>query len=426
MPFVVDWYQWQIKTMEDIGAEDRGVMLKHLSKIKGLANTEKNYRGKLQGMRRLQLVNQKRDEEANLRKFINGNKELSKKYDDVLPDLKTYYQKRKESAYHDYWLNYLRRSVVMLGYANTVYFGSLERKKDDLERKSAYMDRNYERTVKRIMIGLNDYYEQTDKVIFTEAVKRILALPESQRIKAVNEVFSGENTADIIDNMYAKSRLSDKEVLKKALYAQTSFIKKMNDPFINFIIKLEPEIENLEKKQKENRGILTRLSAEYTEMRETFLKKNFIPDANGTLRLTYGYIRGYHPADAIYKSPVTSLTGIMEKNSGKAPFDAPQKLVRLYNNRDFGIFYNKKIKNLPVNLLYNCDTTGGNSGSPILNGKGELVGVNFDRAFEATINDFGWSERYSRSIGVDIRYVLWIIDKYADADYLLREMGISE
>ena len=161
-------------------------------------------------------------------------------------------------------------------------------------------------------------------------------------------------------------------------------------------------------------------------MQEKFLKKNFIPDANGTLRLTYGYIRGYHPADAVYKSPITSLTGIMEKNSGKAPFDAPQKLIDLYNQKDFGRFYSKKLKNVPVNLLYNCDTTGGNSGSPILNGKGELVGVNFDRAFEATINDFDWSERYSRSIGVDIRYVLWIIEKYAGANYLLQEMGITK
>ena len=426
MPFVVDWYQWQIKTMEDIGSRDREVMLKHLSKIKGLANTEKNYRGKLQGMRRLHLVGKKRDEEKEMQLFINNNKQLNNKYGQVLADLKNYYAQRKESAYHDYLLSYLRRSVSMLAYANIIYFGSIERDKEDLERKSAYMDRNYERTVKRVMMGLNDYYEETDKAIFRELIKRCLDLPESQRIKAIEEMFSGKNIEDVINKMYAVSRLNNKEVLKKALYAKTVSIEKMNDPFIDFIIKLEPEIKTLEKKQKENSGILTRLSAEYTEMREKFLKKNFIPDANGTLRLTYGYIRGYHPADAIYKSPVTSLTGIMEKNSGKAPFDVPEKLIDLYNNKTFGLFYNKKLKSIPVNLLYNCDTTGGNSGSPILNGKGELVGVNFDRAFEATINDFGWSERYSRSIGVDIRYVLWIIDKYADANYLLQEMGVTE
>ena len=373
MPFVVDWYQWQIKTMEDIGSRDRGVMLKHLSKIKGLANTEKNYRGKLQGMRRLHLVEKKRDEEKEMQLFINNNKQLNNKYGQVLADLKSYYAQKKESAYHNYLLSYLRRSVSMLYYANTVYFGSIERDKEDLERKSAYMERNYKRTVKRVMMGLNDYYEETDKTVFRELIKRCLDLPESQRISAVDDLFSGKNIDVVINKMYAESKLNNKDVLKKALYAKTVSIEKMNDPFVNFIIKLKPEIKTLEKKQKENSGTLTRLSAEYTEMREKFLKKNFIPDANGTLRLTYGYIRGYHPADAIYKSPVTSLTGIMEKNSGKPPFDVPQKLIDLYNNRDFGLFYNKNLKSIPVNLLYNCDTTGGNSGSPILNRLSRMV-----------------------------------------------------
>jgi hypothetical protein len=426
MPFVVEWYQWLIKTMEDIGKDDRAIMLKHLSKIKGLANTEKNYRGKLQGMRRLHLVETKRKEEQLLELYIRQNKQLHKTYGTVLNDIDQYYKDKGAAARHDYLLSYLRRNVTMLSYANTVYFAGIERKKKDIDRKSAYMDRNYDRTIKRLINGLQDYYEPTDKIIFKELISRILSLPDSQRINAVEELFRDKNIDQIIDEMYANNQLKKIDTLQNALTLSSEKIAEMNNPFINFIIKLKPEIEKIEKKQKNNRGILTELSVKYTEMREKFLKKNFIPDANGTLRLTYGYIRGYAPADAIYKSPITSLNGIMEKNSGKKPFDIPQKLITLHTQQNFSQFYNKKLKSIPVNLLYNCDTTGGNSGSPILNGSGELIGVNFDRAFEATINDFGWSEEYSRSIGVDIRYTLWILEKYAGANYLLHEMGISD
>ncbi|MDZ7332344.1 MAG: S46 family peptidase, partial [candidate division KSB1 bacterium] len=149
-------------------------------------------------------------------------------------------------------------------------------------------------------------------------------------------------------------------------------------------------------------------------------------DANGTLRLTYGYIRGYSPRDAIYAAPITTATGILEKATGEEPFDAPQKLIHLINAQDFGRFAHPKLNSVPVAILYNMDTTGGNSGSPVLNARGELVGLNFDRAFEATINDYAWSEAYSRSIAVDIRYVLWVTEKVAGAEHLLQEMQVAD
>ncbi|MEM9413761.1 MAG: S46 family peptidase, partial [Planctomycetota bacterium] len=164
---------------------------------------------------------------------------------------------------------------------------------------------------------------------------------------------------------------------------------------------------------------------ELIDAKQEFQKTSFVPDANGTLRMTYGQVKGYSPEVAVYKYPATTLRGVIEKTTGRTPFVTPDRVKELYERGDFGNFLHPTLNQVPVALLYNTDTTGGNSGSPILNGRGELVGVNFDRAFEATINDFAWNESYSRSIGVDVRYVLWITGHVYQAQRLLDEMGIE-
>ena len=150
-----------------------------------------------------------------------------------------------------------------------------------------------------------------------------------------------------------------------------------------------------------------------------------MPDGNSTLRFTYGRVRGYSPADATYLSPITTLTGVMQKTRDEYPYATPQAVRDLYRAKDYGRFRLPKANELPVAVLYNTDTTGGNSGSPLMNAKGELVGVNFDRAWGATINDYAWNEAYSRSIAVDIRYVLWVTEKVGKAGFLLKEMGVK-
>ena len=149
--------------------------------------------------------------------------------------------------------------------------------------------------------------------------------------------------------------------------------------------------------------------------------------------MTFGRVEGYSPEDAVIKTPITSLGGVIDKTTGVEPFVTPDKVQEMYAAREFGSFATPFKQpdgttrdDIPVAILYSTDTTGGNSGSPILNAKGHLVGVNFDRAFEATINDFAWNQSYSRSIGVDIRYALWITGKVYQANHLLSEMGIDQ
>lgn len=429
MPYVVDWYQWQIDVMEKMGESDRAIALKLVSRIKGLSNTMKNYRGKLKGLGRLHLVDNKRKEEEKLQRFIEADTKRKEIYGSILEEIGDVYQEMRKTADQNLVLGYLTRSSSLLSNAYTIYEASIELQKKDLERESAYMNRNFPRTKQYLQMGLRDYYEPTDKILFKEMLMRAANLPDDQRIKVIDELIGKDDAEKDIDafieKAYAESKLADGKVIQDALEKTPEQIKKMKDPFLRLAEKLYPLFQERREMGRARQGKLTKLYGLLTDVKKDFLATDFIPDANGTLRFTYGRIRGYEPMDAVYYYPLTTADGVLEKTTGEEPFDSPKKLTDLITARDFGQFEHPKLKSVPTAMLYNMDTTGGNSGSAVLNARGELVGINFDRAFEATINDYAWSEAYSRSIAVDIRYVLWITQKFGGAGYLLEEMGVT-
>ncbi len=430
MPRVVKLYDSLISLMKKMGENDREVALKHLSRIKGLSNVLKNYRGKLLGLKRLNLVEKKRLKEKELIKFIRSDEKRNKKYGDILPALEKLYLDRRATSEYEFNLQYMRQNAYMLRFALTVYEAAVERQKKDIERESAYMDKNFSRTKKRLLMMTKDYYEPTDKTVFKEFFMRLAELPENQQIDVVKSIINGKDPETAIDDFlttaYAASKLHKPDYLEQALLKSEKELNQLDDPFLDFAITIYPIYKELRETGKSRKGQSDELAARLIDVKKDFLKTDFIPDANGTLRFTYGYIRGYSPVDAVYYHPITTLNGVIEKTTNEPPFNTPKKLIELYNAKEYGRFYNPELGGVPTAILYDMDTTGGNSGSPVMNANGEIVGVNFDRAFEATINDFGWSQDYSRSIAVDIRYVLWVTQKFAGADYLLREMKIIE
>lgn len=426
MPYVADYYQWQIKVMEKMGEKDRAVAIKHLSRIKGLSNTMKNYRGKLVGLKRLHLLDKKREEEKALQKFIDADANRREKYGSLLQQIARVYDEIREKSQRELVLTYLRRSCNLLNFAYTAYEASIERAKKDINRESAYMDRNFDRTKERILLSLADYYEPTDKILFKERLMKAAQLPQDQKILPLAEIAPTEEGIDrFIEDAYARSHLNRKKFVTQLFTKNRKQIEQTDDPIIRLAIQLYPVFQRQKEINKRRKGAIDKLQAQLIDVKKQFLGTDFVPDANSTLRLTFGRIRGYTPRDAVYYKPITTLNGVIEKTTGKEPFDTPKKILDLFRSKDFGRFYNAKLKSVPVGILYNMDTTGGNSGSPVLNAKGDLVGINFDRAWEATINDYAWSEDYSRSIAVDIRYVLWITQKFGGADYLLQEMGVE-
>jgi hypothetical protein len=233
-----------------------------------------------------------------------------------------------------------------------------------------------------------------------------------------------DEIASAAHQLIADSQIGDPAFVEQCLTKSQEDLEASNDSLLRLAAKLYPTYKAMRDRDKEREGRLNPLYGSLLDVKQLFQATQFIPDANGTLRLTYGRVRGYSPADAVHKSPITTLRGVIEKTTGVDPFVTPQAVVDRYQAGEFGPFVHKPTGQVPVAILYDTDTTGGNSGSPVLNSRGQLVGVNFDRTFEATINDFGWNASYSRSIGVDIRYVLWITGIVYGADHLLQEMGV--
>jgi hypothetical protein len=298
--------------------------------------------------------------------------------------------------------------------AYTVYDSAVERQKDDLDRESAYMDRNFDQSVSRLYLIQKDLDAATDKLMLQNMLAQIADAGQP------DPSLNGLN----IEEAYANSKLADSQFLKSLLEMTPEQLTSVDDPLVQWTIRLYPRYLELRELNKKRQGQLGQLYGELLTVKQQFQSEKFVPDANATLRLTFGTVRGYSPEDAVYKSPATTLSGIIAKTTGVEPFVTPEKVVEMHAAKDFGEYTHPKLDDVPIAILYDTDTTGGNSGSPILNAKGELVGVNFDRAFEATINDFAWNTDYSRSIGVDIRYVLWVTEKVYGAKHLIEEMGL--
>jgi hypothetical protein len=415
LPYIVDYYGQQIQTMEAAGAKDRAVAIKLLSRIARLANNEKRSRGQLKGLVGADLVAKRRAAEAKLQAYIDADPARKDRYGQTLAQLDAAYAELAKTAVQDANLRNIGLASQLMSFAYTIYDGAVERQKPDLQREAAYMDRNYDQTISRLRSAHKDLELGTDKQLLIQLLQRMGPAQRGQ---------VGLPGPDQLDSFYANCKLSDPAVLEAYLGMTAEQLETVDDPFMQQVIKLYPAYQRLRELGKQRAGQFDKLYGELITVKQEFEKSKFVPDANATLRLTHGTVRGYSPADAILMKPATTLAGVVAKTTGTDPFETPAKVIDLFQKREFGNYAHPKLNDVPVAILYDTDTTGGNSGSPILNAKGQLVGVNFDRAFEATINDFAWNTNYSRSIGVDIRYVLWVTDTVYQAKFLIKEMGL--
>jgi hypothetical protein len=429
LPYIVDLYAWQMATMEETGKSDRGVAIQHASHLRNLGNVEKRARGQLKGLSRTGLVAKRMAEENELRSFIASSPDRKAQFATVLDEIDQVYQAMTQAAPIELPWDHLVLASRTLNIAFTLFDAASERAKPDLDREPNYMDRNFDQTVKGLMLQVEDLHLPTDTIVLQGMLQRLQSVasgmsgnhPFRSWLATVGQTASPD-LERIAKAVLSSTHLKDKTFVEKCLSMKPGELAASGDGALAMVAAFYPEYVRLRQLNKERTGQLDKAYAQLIDVKQQFLSKRFVPDANATLRLTIGRVQGYSPEPGLIRTPITTLRGVMEKTTGVDPFITPDIVQRKYRAREFGPYVHPRLQQVPVAILYSTDTTGGNSGSPVLNARGELVGVNFDRAFEATINDFAWDAGYSRSIGVDIRYCLWLIGTVYGGQGLVGEM----
>ncbi|MBX2957141.1 MAG: S46 family peptidase [Cyclobacteriaceae bacterium] len=415
-----------LSVMDAYMRTDDQIKIQYAAKWASVSNAWKKWQGELLGLNRVDGVGRKKKLETDFQNRVNASPELKSKYGTVLSDLnKAYDELKPYGLARDYYIEITSRMelLVIASQLNMLVAAY------DKDGESGYTTR-----LPQVQSRLNSFYGDYSPVVDQKMFEVLLTLyvndqDEKFRSKLLNEklkMYQGD-FGKLSKALFAETDLDDKQhtlsLLDKPAKEVVESIR--NNSIVQLFLDMQGAYQN--QVQQNLNPIQDRINAlQRTYMAaqmEVFKEKRFYPDANSTLRLTYGKVDGYIPRDGIRFDYYSYLDGVLEKyKPGDYEFDLPAKLIDLYKKKDYGQYgVNGK---LPVNFIAANHTSGGNSGSPALDAWGNLVGLNFDRVWEGTMSDINYDPSICRNIMVDIRYILFIVDKYAGAGHLVKEMKL--
>jgi hypothetical protein len=430
-PVMIDIRTKKIEIMEAAINSDPLIRIQYSAKKSGVANAWKKWIGENQGLEKMQTISKKKEYEKQLTEWIEADNVRSDMYGSILPDYQAHYKRLAEFTVVNSITSevFFRSGIEAVGFAVNI--------KDLVDLIKNDGDENQVNAVKMNLLEygsrfFKNYDKPTDKKLFVALMsmygENLLPMWHASEYVEIRNSCKGDFSA-IVDKLYDKTIFADEQKFESfVLGLNSSNIAKLKkDPFYRLSLCAEDFLAN------NIRPELLRLNAELQKLNRDYMalqmeydkERVFYPDANSTLRVSYGSVKGYFSKDAVYFTHYTTLRGIIEKDNPQIyDYDVPDKLRELYKTKDYGRYGSNG--EVPVCFIADNHTTGGNSGSPVINANGELIGINFDRAWEGVASDLEFNPDQSRNISLDIRYALFLIDKFAGAGYLLDEMTIIE
>ena len=433
-----DQVEWRLPTavatmkalqdvIEDAGKADAQAKIRYASQLQSLKNNIKRFSGELEGLQRSDAVSVRRTDENAMLAWLGKQAEartLRPQIDAAMAEIAAGNTGRER----DLLLGLMQSQTQLLRSALRLQRLAHERGKPDADRESGYQQRDEELIAGQLRQVQRRYDPAVEKRLLATLLTRYQQLPAAQRLPEFDAAF-GRTPAELaatLDRVYAATKLDDEAQRLQGLKAAPAELAASDDALLKLAAQLQPALLRLDDERKAREGELLRLRPAYMQALIAYREQQgraVYPDANSTLRMSYGKVTPLKARDAVNYAPLTSTAGIVEKSTGVEPFDAPKPLLDAIAKGDYAGYLDPKSGTMPVDFLSNLDTTGGNSGSPVLNAQGELVGLNFDSNWEAVSASWMFDPRYKRAIHVDLRYMRWLMDKVYPAHWLLAELG---
>ncbi len=423
-PFLAAYLQARSDALAKVGETNEEKRIKFQSEIANFDNYRKVYGGSSIVLKRADAINKRRAEEAQFAAWINSNPQRQAKYGEVLPQLKTLSDLNYPTAQSDVILQRLPNPAL------TPVFKQVYDAITAVQQGKNLTSAEKQTKLAEIQEAYKDREPIAERELLKFFLKMMAELPANQKFAAAEKLFnkfegkerrSAEET--FAESIAEKENFDTPEKVLKLYDTSLRDLQKNYPNIVEFVTALAQEKNALTARTTRFNGDIDRLRLLYQQGMAEMKGVRPYPDANSTLRFTYGSVKGYKPREAVTYSPFTTLKGIIEKDTGVNPFDVPQKLKDLQRTKDFGRF--GMGDSVPVNFLSTTDIIGGNSGSPVLNAYGEQVGLVFDGNYEGLANDIFYDNDYGRTISVDIRYVLFVTEKFGGAGWILNEMNIK-
>ncbi len=414
-----DW----IRLIEEAAKGDEAGTIAVAATVKSLNNVYKNAGGQLAGLKRGNIIAKQKAAEAAVEKWAAGKPEWTAALD-AKRRLDAMVGEKEKTAARGFLLQASASGSAALRQASQLVKLAAERQKPDADREPAYMNR----TLPMMKAGLEraekSYFRKADEAVFSDWVERVLALGPAERIAAIDQAFGSGDRKAKIARIFAGTKVTSLDDRLKMFEETPAQLKARKDPLLDLAIALQPELDAQTEAGKAIDGAVAKLRPLWRKAVIAHAGKPVAPDANSTLRVSFAHVKGYAPRDGVIHTPQTSLAGMIEKHTGEDPFDVPARVREAFAAGKKSRWTDARLGQVPLCFLADADTTGGNSGSPTVNGRGELVGLNFDRVWENVANDFGYNPEIARNVNVDIRFFLWLLDEVENADAILKELKI--